>query len=93
MQSVRVAIVARSEQYEKDEVTTDTPQWDVGSTATYGNAVTTKTCGSSKCIELPVAQISPSADPDQWKHFRYKVYDTVVPLRNMLWNLSLPNGS
>jgi type IV pilus assembly protein PilW len=20
-----------------------------------------------------------------WKHYRYKVYETVVPLRNLLW--------
>lgn len=22
---------------------------------------------------------------DQWRNYRYKVYETVVPLRNMLW--------
>lgn len=93
VQSIRVAIVARSEQYEKDEVTMDEPQWDVGGTTTYGDSIAVETCGSSKCVALPVAQVSASVDPDQWKHFRYKVYDTVVPLRNMLWNLSLPNGS
>jgi type IV pilus assembly protein PilW len=24
-----------------------------------------------------------------WKHYRYKVYETVVPLRNVLWQSKL----
>lgn len=75
--SIRVAVVARSNQYEKDVVTTSAPQWDVGTTATI-NAATT--CGASKCISLNVSQLA------DWQHYRYKVYDTIVPLRNVLWN-------
>lgn len=63
--AIRVAVVARSNQYERDEVTASNPQWDVGATST---------------IALKVDNL-----PD-WKHYRYKVYDTVIPLRNMLWN-------
>ncbi|MDN8612085.1 PilW family protein [Variovorax ginsengisoli] len=77
--AIRIAVVARSNQFEKEEVTTSAPLWDVGSTATF-NDVTTATCGSSKCISLKVDQI------DQWKHYRYKIFDTIVPLRNVLWN-------
>ncbi|SCK62026.1 type IV pilus assembly protein PilW [Variovorax sp. HW608] len=75
--AIRVAVVARSNQYEKDVVTSAVPQWDVGTTATI-NAATT--CGASKCISLDVSQVA------DWKHYRYKVYDTIVPLRNVLWN-------
>jgi type IV pilus assembly protein PilW len=75
--AVRVAVVARSAQYEKEEVTSTNPLWDVGSAI----AITgTATCGSSKCLSLKVDFLT------DWKHYRYKVFDTVIPLRNMLWN-------
>ncbi|HEX6706286.1 MAG TPA: PilW family protein [Albitalea sp.] len=75
--SVRIAVVARSTQYEKDEVTVAEPVWDVGATPTVTGSTT---CGSSQCITLKVDGLT------DWKHYRYKVYDSVVPLRNMLWS-------
>ncbi len=77
VRSVRLMVVARSSQYEKDEVTLNPLLWDVGKTDTVAGTVA---CGSSKCIQVPVNFL-----PD-WKHYRYKIYDTVVPLRNILWN-------
>lgn len=78
--SIRVALVARSNQYEKEEVTTSEPLWDVGSAAPVSGE-TLVDCGtSSKCITLKISNL-----PD-WKHYRYKVYSTTVPLRNVLWN-------
>lgn len=78
--SIRVAVVARSNQYEKDAITLTAPQWDVGATSTINDATTTTCHGASKCIAL---KVDPLTD---WQHYRYKVYDTVIPLRNMLWN-------
>ncbi|SEB12117.1 PilW family protein [Variovorax sp. YR216] len=80
--AIRIAVVARSAEYEKDIVTTtaNAPQWDVGSTATITGPTTTTCNGSSKCIALKVNQLT------DWQHYRYKVYDTIVPLRNVLWN-------
>ncbi|MBT2335956.1 PilW family protein [Variovorax paradoxus] len=75
--AIRIAVVARSTQYEKEVVTRAAPSWDVGANSTVSGATT---CGSSKCVALKVSQV-----PD-WDHYRYKVYDTIVPLRNMLWN-------
>ncbi|WP_374660746.1 PilW family protein [Inhella sp.] len=72
--AVRMAVVARSGQYEKDKVTSANPLWDVGSAATVAG---TTDCGSSKCVELRVDRVS-----DDWEHYRYRVFDTVVPLRN-----------
>lgn len=63
--AVRLALVARSTQYERDPVTTSAPQWQVGT----GTPLT-----------LRINHVS------DWQHYRYKVYDTIVPLRNMLWN-------
>lgn len=74
--SIRLAVVVRSVQYEREDVTPALPAWDVGTDATVAG---TLPCGASKCLTL---QVNGGAD---WKRYRYKVYDTVVPLRNMLW--------
>jgi len=26
-----------------------------------------------------------TADPNNWRYYRYKVYERVIPLRNVLW--------
>jgi len=76
--AVRIAVVSRSTQYERDEVTKQVPLWDMGTTATVPGTTTCNT--TSKCLSLSVGNAS------DWKHYRYKVYDTIVPLRNVLWN-------
>lgn len=60
--AIRIALTARSAQYEKDNVTLAAPVWQ-------GSA--------SSPIDL-----SGIAD---WQRYRYKVFQTVVPLRNMAW--------
>jgi type IV pilus assembly protein PilW len=88
VKSIRIAVVARSVQYEKDAVTVNAPVWDVGGSATGTIAVTGASstlagCSSSSaCLKLDVSTLV-GAD---WQHYRYKVYDTIVPLRNVLWH-------
>lgn len=74
--AVRIALVARSGAYQKEEVTVAAPTWDVGTVATVAD---TSDCGSSKCLELPVDGV-----PD-WKHYRYSVFEVTAPLRNVIW--------
>lgn len=74
--AVRLALVARSSTYQKDEVTVDAPKWDVGKAATVTGAAT---CGASKCLDLVVSGV-----PD-WKHYRYSVFEVTAPLRNVIW--------
>jgi type IV pilus assembly PilW-like protein len=62
IQAVRIAIVTRSAQYEKDPVT----------------------MGPLKMFDDTVSM---SLTTDE-THYRYKVLETVVPLRNALWNPS-----
>jgi len=65
--AVRVAVVARSGLYEKEEVSPATIQlWE-------NSAVAPTTTG-------PVWTLT--ADN---RHYRYKVFQTVVPIRNMIW--------
>jgi type IV pilus assembly protein PilW len=77
--ALRVALVSRSTQYEKDAVTTAAPLWDVGANSAITDAAA---CGTSKCIGLIVPHPLSSTD---WQHYRYKVFDTIIPLRNMIW--------
>lgn len=74
--AVRLAVVSRSAQMEKDPVTFANPTWDVGTADAVSGAAT---CGSSKCITLKVDNLT------DWNKYRYKMFDTTIPLRNMLW--------
>lgn len=80
--AIRVAVVARSAQREKEEVTAAAPVWDVGSAAPVAGSVACASPAGSKCVSLKLGE----AGDDEWKHYRYKVFDTVVPLRNVLWH-------
>ncbi len=81
VRTIRLAIVARSAQREKDAVTTANPTLNMGSTVGVAG---TADCGTSKCLTL---HVSPLTGTDtEWQHYRYKVFDTVVPLRNILWS-------
>lgn len=77
VRSVRLAVLARSDLFEKEEVTATEPMWDVGTAIAVSGAVE---CGTSKCIKM-----NPKAGDDSWKHYRYKLFDLVSPLRNQLW--------
>lgn len=80
VRTVRFAILSRSAQYEKDEVTAANPLWDVGTAAAVSGSAA---CGTSRCITLKADGQS------DWKHYRYKVSEVLVPLRNMLWRSDL----
>jgi type IV pilus assembly protein PilW len=83
--ALRVALVARSSQYEKgpDLVTGSAPNW-AGTTA--GNP----TGSASNPIDL-------SKNPDGtsnnglWQRYRYKLFETTVPIRNVAW-MGVPQG-
>ena len=79
--SVRLLVVSRSGQYEKDIVTPANPSWEVGATPpTTGSAA----CGASQCVTIDVG--ADAAGDVEAKHYRYKVFETIVPLRNMMWS-------
>lgn len=78
--ALRVALVSRSEQYEKDIVTTTDPLWDIGTDTAITGSIS---CGSSNCIVLKIPR---PADSTVWQHYRYKVFSSIIPIRNMLWS-------
>ncbi len=63
VRALRIAVLARSAQFEKTAVTAAAPTW-------FGGAFT----------------MSNPADGTDWRNYRYRVYETVVPLRNMIWS-------
>lgn len=86
--SVRLIVVARSSTFEgKEQVTTANPTWPVGATPHVNGAVTCAT-GTGECLEFDVGAGAAGDVPA--KHYRYKVFDTVIPLRNMLWRNLTP---
>jgi type IV pilus assembly protein PilW len=82
--ALRVAVVAQSAQLEpvRDGGSPVTPaigvEWVVD--ARTDGAVACSTDSSQKCVRIDVSGVG-----SDWRNYRYKVFDTVVPLRNMLW--------
>jgi len=84
--AVRLVMVARSGQREKDEVTATEPSWNAAGSAAvtydaYPGARTSCAANATTCaLPLPISQLS------DWKHYRYRVFDTAVQVRNLMWN-------
>jgi type IV pilus assembly protein PilW len=92
--SVRVIIVSRSSTWEKREERADgtfwyptpaNPEWSVGTVPAVSGAAACSS-GTGECITLDVG--AGVAGDVEAKHHRYKIFDTVIPLRNMLWSAS-----
>ena len=70
VRAIRVGLLARSQQYDKLAVTATAPNWAGGAfTMTNVDGTTDTTPG----------------DANDWRHYRYRVYDKVIPLRNLIW--------
>lgn len=72
LRSIRVGLLARSQQFENAVVTANAPTW-------AGGAFTMTNLDGT-------ADTNPGTAND-WRRYRYRVYETVIPLRNMLWGL------
>jgi type IV pilus assembly protein PilW len=74
--AIRLALVARSGQYEREAVTPDAsaPRWNAAArTFTLRNVDGTADSGAG------------ALGPNNWRNYRYRVYETTVALRNVLW--------
>lgn len=71
--AIRVGILARSQQYERTNVTNVAPSWDGGSFTMANVDGTTD---------------STPNDANDWRHYRYHVYQTTIPLRNVIWGIT-----
>jgi type IV pilus assembly protein PilW len=80
--AIRLAVVARAGQFEKEIVTPAALQWNLGDAPTVTGS-TTCASGAGQCLAINV-DTGMAANTD-WQRYRYKLYDTIVPLRNVIW--------
>lgn len=73
IKAVRIAVIVRSEQFDKN-----LGAWSPAN-AIFGD------CGSFACPAAPSITYAASIAPPG--NFRYRAYETVVPLRNAIWNI------
>jgi type IV pilus assembly protein PilW len=72
IRAVRVAIVTRSTQYEKEPIVRERPGMADGKIGMF-------------CEPAPTCAYSMTLSADD-QHYRYRVLETSIPLRNALWN-------
>lgn len=77
VRAVRVAILTRSGEYEKDYVAPN-PAWGCGNGVACTNFLMTNLDGTPGAA-------APALPVNDWHHYRYRVYETVIPFRNVIW--------
>ena len=75
IKAVRVAVVARSSLLEKDNVT---------GTCINNAGTNNGPCAWTDTVASPAPLIDLSADTN-WQRYRYRVFETIIPLRNVIW--------
>lgn len=82
IKAIRIAVVARSGNLEQENVTE--------SCSSTEDAAPTGLCSwdatsAAPSVASPAPAIDLSNDPN-WQRYRYRVYDTIIPLRNPIWS-------
>ncbi|MCC6472778.1 MAG: PilW family protein [Burkholderiales bacterium] len=75
--AVRVAILARSQQYERPLSTSPCSGVTQAATAWAGGSFVMRNVDGT-------ADTTP-CDANDWRNYRYRVYEVVIPFRNMIW--------
>lgn len=83
VQATRVALVARGAQYDKTTVTLATLTW-AGSTVVSSTGTGVPTTNPT-AVPINLTSTALNGTASQWQNYRYKVVETLVPLRNALW--------
>lgn len=77
IKAVRIAIVARNVKKELTAVTS--------ACSSTTSAAPTGLCAWAGSVASPAPTIDLSNDPG-WQNYRYRVFETIIPLRNMIWS-------
>lgn len=82
IKAIRIAIVARNAKVEPNAVTS--------ACSSTTAAAPTGLCAwdatsANPSIASPAPTIDLSADT-KWQHYRYRVFETIIPLRNVIWS-------
>lgn len=80
IKAIRVAVVARSNVYEKEAVT-------VAGTGTNFAACQASSPRAVCWAGGAITNLNTnSPGTDDWQHYRYRVYEAVLPIRNVIWH-------
>ena len=91
VRAVRIALLARSAQFEKTAVTADCDPADPPAPPLPPPAPQNPAYWSGGCFAMTNLDGTPdsglgSLGPNNFRNYRYRIYETVVPLRNMIWS-------
>ncbi len=87
--AVRVALLVRSRQFERGrDAATAVPLAVTSALPTYFGGTFTMFNVDGTADSFSGAPDNP--DPNNWRFYRYRVYERIVPLKNMLWALQQP---
>jgi type IV pilus assembly protein PilW len=78
IKALRVAVIARNGQLEKNAVSAST------ACSATSSANPTGVCAWAGDAANPAPTVDLSALPN-WQQYRYKVFETIIPLRNIIW--------
>jgi len=86
--TIRLALVARNTQFEKTAVTAAAPLWD-GSTAANNNPVWAGSTAGASANPIDLSLYPNGTANPNWRNYRYKVFQTTLPIRNITSSVSL----
>ena len=78
IKAIRIAVVARSPKIESTAVTT--------ACNSLTAAQPTGLCAWEGSVASPAPLIDLSANDPNWLRYRYRVFNTIIPLRNVIWS-------
>jgi type IV pilus assembly protein PilW len=89
IKAVRVAVVARNSLMEKEDVNLSYGGKACDSLVSDAPTGVCSWSGTSASPDIasPAPAIDLSGDPD-WLRYRYRVFETIIPLRNVIWSKS-----
>lgn len=86
IKAVRIAVVARNAKMEGAAVTAACSSTTAAApTGLCAWAGIPASAGPPAVVASPAPAIDLSADPN-WQRYRYRVFETIIPLRNMIWS-------
>ncbi len=77
IKAIRVAVVARNAKIERDVVT--------AACSSTTAAAPTGLCAWAGSVGSPAPTLDLSPGDANWSRYRYRVFETIIPLRNVIW--------
>lgn len=80
--AIRVGMLVRSRQFEKPPANAGESAWTATQPSWVGGPFKMTDVGGG------TADSAPTDSPDNWRNYRYRVYESVIALRNVIWGTS-----